>query len=872
MKLKRLLTVLLVLTLAAASGLVFGESAQAATAYYIEVDITNQIVTVYRSGDHTSSGIVRQMICSTGMSGHSTPTGTFTLPAKSRSSERTEWYYFSSYDCWGKWATRIKGPYLFHSIPYSSKTSGPSKTALAKLGSPASHGCVRLRVEDSKWIALNCPAGTKVKIYKSGNRDNELRALLLERSFYIGNESYDEFLGIANALKKGDSGERVMQLQARLNLLGYGAGTADGVFGSATHNAVCAFQTACGLSANGRVTERVWDRIFAADAPCAPITAGSSGLHVQALQKALKTLKLYDGEAHGVYDDATAAAVKLYQSASGLTADGKATSAVQKSILARADEVQAQFGETDYQAVITTGSRAMAKVKVSSTLNLRKSASTSSKVLAKLKNGTVVVVLQKSSSWSKVQYGSTVGYCKNSYLKFYTESTASLSYEPVPTPDPDATPTPTPDPNATPRPVASDETLTVGSTGTAVTNLQRALKELRLYEGDLTGDFDAATADAVKTFQSANGLAVDGKATPDTQAKILDRAEAVRSQFYGDYYTATVTTTSTDMAKVKVSSTLNLRKSASTSSKVLAKLKNGTIVTVLDKSSSWSKVQYGSTVGYCKNSYLKFFTSTSTAVTYEPLPTPEPTATPEITPAPEDTSAPEVSDTPDSSELPTLKPESTVTPKPESSDDPDSQVTDAPDSPVTDAPDSGVTDAPDSKVTGAPDSGVTDAPDSQVTGAPDSQVTGAPDSQVTGAPDSGVTDAPDSKVTDAPEVTATSPVYAVIRDDDTKLYKSAEAKDDNVLAVESAGTFYEIITTDETWTSVRYDGGKTAWILTEAVRVTADKPAATAAPSPAPAFTPAPQTAAAEETPAVPDETPSGAADAGENESENPEE
>ena len=684
MKLKRLLTVLLVLTLAAASGLVFGESAQAATAYYIEVDITNQIVTVYRSGDHTSSGIVRQMICSTGMSGHSTPTGTFTLPAKSRSSERTEWYYFSSYSCWGKWATRIKGPYLFHSIPYSSKTSGPSKTALAKLGSPASHGCVRLRVEDSKWIALNCPAGTKVKIYKSGNRDNELRALLLERSFYIGNESYDEFLGIANALKKGDSGERVMQLQARLNLLGYGAGTADGVFGSATHNAVCAFQTACGLSANGRVTERVWDRIFAADAPCAPITAGSSGLHVQALQKALKTLKLYDGEAHGVYDDATAAAVKLYQSASGLTADGKATSAVQKSILARADEVQAQFGETDYQAVITTGSRTMAKVKVSSTLNLRKSASTSSKVLAKLKNGTVVVVLQKSSSWSKVQYGSTVGYCKNSYLKF--------------------------------------------------------------------------------------------------------------------------------------------------------------------------------------------FTSTSTAVTYEPLPTPEPTATPEITPAPEDTSAPEVSDTPDSSELPTLKPESTVTPKPESSDDPDSQVTDAPDSPVTDAPDSGVTDAPDSKVTGAPDSGVTDAPDSQVTGAPDSQVTGAPDSQVTGAPDSGVTGAPNSKVTDAPEVTATSPVYAVIRNDDTKLYKSAEAKDDNVLAVESAGAFYEIITTDETWTSVRYDGGKTAWILTEAVRVTADKPAATAAPSPAPAFTPAPQTAAAEETPAVPDETPSGAADAGENESENPEE
>ena len=503
MKLKRLLTSLLILTLVLTSFLVFGETAQAASAYYIEVDITNQIVTVYRNSDRTSSGIVRQMICSTGKSGTSTPTGTFTLPAKSRSSERTEWYYFSAYGCWGKWATRIKGGILFHSITYSSKTSGPSKTALANLGSPASHGCVRLRVDDSKWIAQNCPAGTKVKIYKSGKRNNELRSLLLSKSFYAGNESYDEYRGIANAIKKGDTGEKVMQLQARLNLLGYAAGTPDGVFGTATYNAVCAFQKVSGLTANGRVTERLWNSIFAASAPYAPITSGSSGLHVQALQKALKTLKLYNGEITGKYDAATANAVRVYQSAFGMTVNGTATSAVQKAIIAKAAEVQASFGEAEYQAVVSTGSRTLAKVKVNSSLNLRKSASTSSKSLAKLKNGTVVVVLKKSSTWSKVQYGSTIGYCKNSYLKFYTESTTKLSFEAVPTPDPNATPTPTPDPNATPKPVASSETLTVGSSGAAVTNLQRALTELRLYSGELTGSFDAATAAAVKTVKPA---------------------------------------------------------------------------------------------------------------------------------------------------------------------------------------------------------------------------------------------------------------------------------------------------------------------------------------------------------------------------------
>ena len=65
-------------------------SAQAAAKYYITVDLTNQIVTVYNSGNVSSSGIVRQMICSAGKAATPTPTGTFTLPKKSRSSERTE--------------------------------------------------------------------------------------------------------------------------------------------------------------------------------------------------------------------------------------------------------------------------------------------------------------------------------------------------------------------------------------------------------------------------------------------------------------------------------------------------------------------------------------------------------------------------------------------------------------------------------------------------------------------------------------------------------------------------------------------------------------------------------------------------------------
>ena len=39
-----------------------------------------------------------------------------------------------------------------------------NKTSVRKLGRRASHGCIRLTVEDAKWIYDNCPAGTTVII------------------------------------------------------------------------------------------------------------------------------------------------------------------------------------------------------------------------------------------------------------------------------------------------------------------------------------------------------------------------------------------------------------------------------------------------------------------------------------------------------------------------------------------------------------------------------------------------------------------------------------------------------------------------------------------------------------------------------------
>jgi peptidoglycan hydrolase-like protein with peptidoglycan-binding domain len=59
-------------------------------------------------------------------------------------------------------------------------------------------------------------------------------------------------------LKKGSHGEAVVGLQEGLQSLGYDPGAVDGIFGPNTEQAVKAFQTDRGLTADGIVGPRTW--------------------------------------------------------------------------------------------------------------------------------------------------------------------------------------------------------------------------------------------------------------------------------------------------------------------------------------------------------------------------------------------------------------------------------------------------------------------------------------------------------------------------------------------------------------------------------------------------------------------------------------
>ena len=130
------------------------------TEYKLEISLDDQYVYVYELNDQGEYEQIDAFICSTGL-GDSTPRGIFT---KTQPLDR--WHYFTKFECWAQYAYQIEGDILFHSVLYSYRdTSTLRVNSVYALGSKASHGCVRLQVEDAKWIYENCASGTVVVVY-----------------------------------------------------------------------------------------------------------------------------------------------------------------------------------------------------------------------------------------------------------------------------------------------------------------------------------------------------------------------------------------------------------------------------------------------------------------------------------------------------------------------------------------------------------------------------------------------------------------------------------------------------------------------------------------------------------------------------------
>ena len=154
--------------------------------YYVEADIVNCVITIYNKAKTIP---VKSVRISPGAASTPTPTGTYYLRQLGR------WWTLLG-PSYGQYCSSVvgagKGGIIIHSVPVGTKSVYSfSPNAYKKLGKPASHGCLRCCVADSKWIYDNC-AGATIRIFKGTAVSSEaLKGPLGRRAIIPATGNYD---------------------------------------------------------------------------------------------------------------------------------------------------------------------------------------------------------------------------------------------------------------------------------------------------------------------------------------------------------------------------------------------------------------------------------------------------------------------------------------------------------------------------------------------------------------------------------------------------------------------------------------------------------------------------------------------------------
>ncbi len=360
-------------------------------------------------------------------------------------------------------------------------------------------------------------------------------------------ESKPEYTVPTRTLRYGMSGDDVKYTQERLKALGYYTGTLDGKFGTGLLTAVMAFQRRNGLTADGAVGSRTSAALFSDDAiaadgttlappvtppvitpddppedeilPVPPVEApdeeitiptrtlryGDSGEDVKLLQQRLIELNYLTGTADGDFGSKTRTAVRAFQANNGLSVDGVAGTKTYAILFSdKAVAAAPESGEPEDEP--TTDLIPVRSLTIGDSGDDVKSVQLRLKALEYLlssadgqygsSTAAAMKAFQQMNGLTATGNGDLATYAalySDSALnaKGVTEGAANPSYT----------------------------NLRSGATGPAVIRLQQALVRFD-YKLSVTGTYDEATEQAVRSFQSLNGLSVDGVAGRNTQSKL----------------------------------------------------------------------------------------------------------------------------------------------------------------------------------------------------------------------------------------------------------------------------------------------------------------------------------------------------------------
>lgn len=316
-------------------------------------------------------------------------------------------------------------------------------------------------------------------------------------STYVGG---DEFY-TSQLLVQGDNGVQVEYMQKALNALGYGPLTVDGGFGEKTLAAVKKYQSDNGLTVDGKAGQN---------------TLTSLKNKVVAVQNNLKKLSYYTGSIDGMFGEKSIAALKAFQKAKGLEQTGVANTTTLNELTKAVNALSSGSSSSGSTSSGSTSSGSTSSGSTSSGSTSNNTANLDLTIKSKLNTNQLLV---RGSTGDQVRYVQQIlsifGYLDDVIDGDYGSKTVAAvkAYQ---------------NDNG----LAADGeagTKTLTSMKNKGANLQIQLKKLGYYNGTIDVSLADGTLSALKSFQTRNGLTVDGVAGPKTLSALSNAVAKLNS-------------------------------------------------------------------------------------------------------------------------------------------------------------------------------------------------------------------------------------------------------------------------------------------------------------------------------------------------------
>ncbi|XZN14242.1 SH3 domain-containing protein [Clostridium perfringens] len=250
-------------------------------------------------------------------------------------------------------------------------------------------------------------------------------------------------------------------------------------------------------------------------------------------------------------------------------------------------------------------------VNVSSSLNVRSEASTSSKVIGSLSGNSKVTIVGEEGAFYKIEYKGSHGYVAKEYVKDVTESNNSNQG------------TQTPEKPSTPETTKKTGIVNVSSSLNVRSEASTSSKVI----GSLSGNSKVTIVGEEGAFYKIEYKGSHGYVAKEYVKDVTESNNSNQGTQTPEKPSTPETTKKTGI--VNVSSSLNVRSEASTSSKVIGSLSGNSKVTIVGEEGAFYKIEYKGSHGYVAKEYVKDVTESNNS--NQGTQTPEKPSTPETT-------------------------------------------------------------------------------------------------------------------------------------------------------------------------------------------------------------------------------------------------